>query len=78
MLFRVELIDLSSVVCRWCGVEGSEVLSTKRSTAAGSLGALGAMEPNGRGAGKQWSFSAEKLAVAVDHDMDVNLPWGVI
>ena len=72
MLFRVELIDLFVVVIVWCAVKEPEVLSTKLSTAAGSLGALGAIEPNGRGADMQWTYPAGGLAVAVDRDMDVN------
>ena len=77
MLFRVELIDLFYVVCHLCVVPLSEVLNIKRSTFAESIGALGAMEPHRRGAGKQWAFPAGRSALAVDRDMDVNLPWGV-
>ena len=36
------------------------------------------MEPLGRGADKQWAFPAERCALAVDRDMDVNLARGVI
>ena len=75
VLFRVELIDLFIVAVVWCAVKESEVLSTKRSAVAENLGALGAIEPHGRGAGKQWTSPAGRLAVAVDCDMDVNLRW---
>ena len=78
VLFRVELIVFFGVVFRCCAVLESEVLSTKRSMAAGSLGALGAMKPYERGADKQWVFPAERFAVAGGHDLDVNLPWGLI
>ena len=54
VLFRVELIDLFGVICRWCAVKGSEVLSTKRSTVTESPDALGVIEPHGQGADMQW------------------------
>eukprot|EP00614_Pseudopedinella_elastica_P019873 CAMPEP_0172648002 /NCGR_PEP_ID=MMETSP1068-20121228/241044_1 /TAXON_ID=35684 /ORGANISM="Pseudopedinella elastica, Strain CCMP716" /LENGTH=96 /DNA_ID=CAMNT_0013462301 /DNA_START=216 /DNA_END=507 /DNA_ORIENTATION=- len=56
----------------------AKVLGTKRSAVFESLGAPGAMDPHGRVAGKQWASPAGRFAVAVDRDMDVNLPWGVI
>ena len=52
MPFLVEPIVLVGVVLRWCVLIESEVVSTKRSTVAEILGALAAMEPRGRGAGK--------------------------
>ena len=78
MLLRVELIVFVGVVFRWCAVLESDVLSAKRSAVAESLGALGALEPHGRGADKQWAFLAERFVVAVDRELDVNLAWGVI
>ena len=78
MPIRVEPVVFFGVVFRWCAVLESEVLSTERLTVTESPGALGAAEPHGRGADKQWAFSAGRFAVAVDRDMDVNLPWGVI
>ena len=73
VLFQVEPINLFAAVVVWCAVKESEVLSMKRSTVAESP-ALGAIEPHGRGADMQWAFPAGRLAVAVDRDMDVNLP----
>ena len=78
MLFRVELIDFVEVVFRWCVVLESEVSRAKRSVVAESLGTLGAMEPHGRGADKQWAFSSGSCAAAVDLDLNVDLPWGLI
>ena len=52
MVFRAELIVFSGVVYRWCAVLESEVSCTERSTAAESLGTVGAMEPHGRGTDK--------------------------
>ena len=78
ILFRVELIVFFGVVIRWCAVLESVVLSTKRPTAAESLGSLGAMEPHGRGADKQRAFLAGGFAVAGDRDMGVNPAWGLI
>ena len=46
MLLRVVLIVFFGAVFRSCALLESEVLSTKSSTAAGSLGALEAMEPH--------------------------------
>ena len=78
MLFRVEPIILVEDVYRWCAVLESEVLSAMPSAVAESHDALGAVEPHGRGADRQWAFPAGKCAVAVDRDLDANLPWGLI
>ena len=78
MLFRVELIDLSVIAVVWCAVKKSWDLSTKRSTVAESLCALGAREPHERGTDKQRAFQAGRCALAVDRDLDVNLAWRVI
>ena len=78
MLFRVELIVFSGAVYRWCAELESEVLSTMHSAVADNFGALGATEPNGRGADKQGAFPTQCFAVAGDRDMDAYLPWGLI
>ena len=78
MLLRVDLIIFFGVVCRWCAVFESKVLSTAHSTVAESLAALGALEPHGQGADKQWAVPAGRLAVAGDRDMDADLPRKLI
>ena len=71
VLFRVELVvfflvdDVGPL---------SEVLSAKRSRVYESPGALGAVDPLRRGSDDQWTFPAGRLVVAVDCDMDFNLP----
>ena len=61
VLFRVELLVFFVVVCRWCVVPLSEVLSAKHSTVFKSPGAFGAMDPHGRGSDKQRAFPAKKI-----------------
>ena len=75
VLFRVALVVFFVVVCRWCAVPSSEVLSAKRSAVFESLGASGAVDPHVRGSEQQWTFPAGRFVVAVDCDMDVNLQW---
>ena len=71
VLFRVDLIVFFVVVCRWCVVPLSEVLSTKRSTVFELLGALGTIEPHGQRSDLQLTGApGERLAVAVDRDVD--------
>ena len=44
MPFRVGLRGLFGVICRWCAVLESEVLSTNLSSAAGSMAIYGAQQ----------------------------------
>eukprot|EP00614_Pseudopedinella_elastica_P032764 CAMPEP_0172625458 /NCGR_PEP_ID=MMETSP1068-20121228/144016_1 /TAXON_ID=35684 /ORGANISM="Pseudopedinella elastica, Strain CCMP716" /LENGTH=105 /DNA_ID=CAMNT_0013434761 /DNA_START=70 /DNA_END=385 /DNA_ORIENTATION=+ len=74
MTIRVGLIVFFGVVCRWCGVFESGVLSTKRPTVATSLATLGALDPHGRGTNKQRAFPTGGFTVAGDRGMDADLP----
>ena len=79
MHVRLGHIFFFGVICRWCAVLESEVMSTGLSRVfAGSLATLRAQEPHGRGSEKQWAMTAGRFASAGDRDIDFNIPWAWI